>query len=131
MNDINYISSIVKILEKPEKIEIIEDFIVLKCRVQLFKHKKNISNENSKTILNLVISSQFSEDFINYYHINDYLLIEGYVYKYNPLKISNKKQWEYNERVKFLIPLLFLKRKSRKPQIFIFIKKLYPYVSYK
>jgi single-stranded DNA-binding protein len=84
MGDGNYLASIVKILEKP--IQIVNDDKVLttEFRAQL------IQVRNSQ-IVNLVFWGNLATDVVNYYQVNDYIMIEGY------LSLENKTN---NELVK-------------------------------
>jgi len=72
MVDTNYISGIVKILENPVK-EVSKNNVPLtKFRVQFPQIRKNI-------VVSLVFWGNLGDDVINYYQINDYILIEGYL----------------------------------------------------
>ena len=79
----NYIGAIVKILETPKpKFEKSNKFVV-KCRVQLSQIRK------IRTVT-LVIWGNLARSVLNYYKINDYILIEGYI-SFQANKSSNKK----------------------------------------
>ena len=54
-------------------------FLLHEFRVQLPQVRQN------NIIINLVFWGKFSQDIINYYEINDYIIIEGY------LSIRDKK----------------------------------------
>jgi len=72
MVDTNYISSIVKILESPNTILFNNTILVTKFRVQ-FPQTRN------SRIVNLIVWGNLASDITNYYQINDYILIEGYL----------------------------------------------------
>jgi hypothetical protein len=72
MVDTNYTSGIVKILENPIQIVFNNNISITKFRVQFPQVRKNI-------IVNLVFWGNLGEDVVNYYQINDYILIEGYL----------------------------------------------------
>lgn len=65
---------IVKIIENPIDLSYNQN-PVLKIQVQFAK----IGRKNSKSQINLLLWGGFREDFINYYKIQDYLLIEGII----------------------------------------------------
>ena len=91
MGDTNYISGIVKILETPVQKVFKNNTPVTKFRVQ-FPQVRN------KTIIELVFWGNLGRDIGNYYQINDYILIEGYLslrdQKSKNLTIKNKKKIE-------------------------------------
>ena len=77
MADTNYIGSIVKILENPNQTIINNTIPITKVRAQLPQVKNN-------TIVTLSFWGNLANDVANYYKINDYIIIEGY------LSIQNK-----------------------------------------
>lgn len=77
MVDTNYIGSIVKILETPNQTVFNNNIPVTQFRAKLPQFKNN-------TIVNLTFWGNLALDVANYYNINDYILIEGY------LSIRNK-----------------------------------------
>ena len=71
----NYCSFIVKILKKPE-LSFFENNITLsEIPVQFF----SVPNFNSEKILNLTFWGNLAKDIVQYYQINDYVIIEGYI----------------------------------------------------
>ena len=73
MVDTNYTSGIVKILENPVQTVFNNNNIPnTKFRVQFPQVRKNI-------VVNLVFWGNLGRDVVNYYQINDYILIEGYL----------------------------------------------------
>jgi hypothetical protein len=72
MVDTNYTSGIVKILEDPVQTIFNNSIPITKFRVQFPQVRKNI-------IVNLVFWGNLGRDVENYYQINDYILIEGYL----------------------------------------------------
>jgi len=100
MIDTNYVGSIVKILEIPEQKLINENNIpTLKIRAQL-------SQFRGTKIINLSFWGNLAYDVANYYKINDYILIEGYLTQLGE---------EFNE---------FTQKKLKK--IEITVSKIYP-----
>ena len=87
MGDTNYISSIVKILENPVQTVFNKDVSITKFRVQLPQIRNN-------TIVNLVFWGKLSQDIINYYEINDYIIIEGYLSLKDKKLLKNSKKVE-------------------------------------
>ena len=85
MGDGNYLASVVKILEKP--IQIVNDDKVLttEFRAQL------IQVRNSQ-IVNLVFWGNLANDVVNYYQVNDYIMIEGYLSLHNKTNNELGKQ---------------------------------------
>ena len=72
MSNTNYIGAIVKILETPKQKIINNNNLVSTFRVQ-------ISQVRQTRIIKLVFWGNLARDVINYYKINDYILIEGYL----------------------------------------------------
>ena len=72
MVDTNYIGNIVKILESPNQIFFNKNIPVLKFRAQLPQNRNN-------RIVNLIIWGNLALDVSEYYKINDYIMIEGYL----------------------------------------------------
>lgn len=72
MGDINHIGAIVKILETPKPKFTNSNTLFIKFRVQLSQVRK------IRTV-RLVIWGNLAHSVLNYYKINDYILIEGYV----------------------------------------------------
>jgi single-stranded DNA-binding protein len=72
MGDTNYLASIVKILEKPIQTVINDKIITTEFRVQL-------AQVRNTRIVKLVFWGNLARDVVNYYHVNDYIMIEGYL----------------------------------------------------
>jgi len=72
MNDTNYFGSVVKILEEPIQTILTDKILKTECRAQLAQVR------NTK-IVNLVFWGNLANDAVSFYHVNDYILIEGYV----------------------------------------------------
>jgi len=72
MVDTNYISGIVKILETPRQKFFNDNIPVVEFRAQLPQTR------NTK-IVKLTFWGNLARDVANYYKINDYILIEGYI----------------------------------------------------
>ena len=68
----NYIGALVKVLETPKQTIINSDTLIIKFRVQLPQLRKI-------RIVELVCWGKLAESVLNYYKINDYILIEGYL----------------------------------------------------
>jgi single-stranded DNA-binding protein len=89
MIDTNYISSIVKVLETPNSTFFNNTIPVTKFRVQLPQIKNT-------QIVNLIFWGNLAKNVANYYQINDYIMIEGYLslnknYLLNRIKRNSKK----------------------------------------
>lgn len=72
----NYCSFIVKIIKKPQQKFHKKDIPVTQVVAKFYQ-----SQENSPNICTLNIWGNLSYDVIQYYQINDYLIIEGYISK--------------------------------------------------
>ena len=94
MSDTNYISSIVKILEEPKQTLINKTINVTKFRAQLAQNGNN-------TIVNLVFWGSLGKDIMNYYKLNDYIIIEGYL-SFEDNEISNLSNSNF-KRVKITV----------------------------
>ena len=82
----NHIGAIVKILETPKQKFINSNIVVVKVRAQLPSVRKS-------RIVKLVIWGKLALTVLDYYKVNDYILIEGYVSlrdNNNILKVNNK-----------------------------------------
>lgn len=81
----NYIGAIVKILETPKQKFINSNTFFITCRVQLSQVRKI-------RIVKLVIWGNLARSVLNYYKINDYILVEGHVsLQAKPSSNENKK----------------------------------------
>ena len=87
MGDTNYISGIVKILENPIQTVFNNNIPITRFRVQLPQVRNN-------TIINLVFWGKLSQDITNYYEIDDYIIIEGYLSLRDKKMINNLKKVE-------------------------------------
>nr|WAK84887.1 hypothetical chloroplast RF41 [Amicula sp. isolate GU52X-4 cfCalB7] len=91
MTDMNYIGGIVRILEIPKQKILNNNISIVKIRVQ-FPQFKNIQ------IVNLIFWGNLARDILNYYKVNDYIIIEGYLGLANnqssDLTIQNLKKVE-------------------------------------
>jgi hypothetical protein len=84
MGDTNYIASVVKILEKPNQIVINDKIVTTEFRAQL-------TQVRNTRIVNLVFWGNLARDVMNYYHVNDYIMIEGYLSLQDKLKQQKLK----------------------------------------
>ena len=77
----NYTSCIVKIIQKPEQ----SFFGTEENRISVTEVLVNFYQfrNNSKNICKLSIWGNLSYDIIEYYQINDYLIVEGYLSRRN------------------------------------------------
>ena len=71
----NYVSFMVKIIEKPEQNFFNSDISVTKILAKLCQ----IRNEDPEMILQLSVWGNLAYDVIQYYQVNDYIIIEGYI----------------------------------------------------
>jgi single-stranded DNA-binding protein len=103
MSDTNYFASVVKILEKPVERIINDKIVTTEFRAQL-------AQVRNTRIVNLVFWGNLARDVVNYYHINDYIMIEGYLLLDN--KFSDKLNQQKLKRVSITVnKLYFLKPK--------------------
>jgi len=85
MGDTNYIASVVKILEKPHQRVINDKIVTTEFRAQL-------AQVRNTRIVNLVFWGNLARDVINYYNVNDYIMIEGYLSLQDKLKQEKLKK---------------------------------------
>ena len=71
----NYVGGIVQILEIPKLQSLSNNISRTEFRVKLPQIRKN----KAATIIRLVFWGDFAYDVANYYRVNDYILIEGYL----------------------------------------------------
>lgn len=72
MTDTNYIGSVVKILETPKK-------KIFKNNIQITQFRAQLPQIRKTKVINLVFWGKLGYDVLNYYQVNDYILIEGYL----------------------------------------------------
>ena len=72
MGDTNYFASIVKILEKPNQ-------KVVNNKIRNYEFRAQLPQVRNSRIVNLVFWGNLARDITNYYQVNDYILIEGYL----------------------------------------------------
>jgi single-stranded DNA-binding protein len=70
--DTNYIGLIVKNLEIPKQKIVNKNILVTECRAQF-------SQTRNTKIIKLVFWDKLAREVSNYYTVNDYLLVEGYL----------------------------------------------------
>ncbi len=99
MSNINYITSIVKVLETPSKTLFNDTIRVTRFRVQLPR------NRNTQ-IVNLIFWGNLAENAFNYYKINDYIIIEGYLSTKNIITSAGKKSKKVEITVFKIYPFL-------------------------
>jgi hypothetical protein len=90
MSDTNVISGIVKILENPRQTLINKIIPVIEFRVQF-------PQTNNNQIIDLIFWGKLGKDVIDYYKINDYIIIEGY------LSIQNNELFQKPQRIKITV----------------------------
>lgn len=71
----NYCTFLVKILKKPEKIYFENDICVLELPVKFSQFK----NSSCDVSLNISFWGNLANEVIEYYQLNDYVIIEGYI----------------------------------------------------
>ena len=72
MNNTNYISGVIKILETPKQ-------KMLKNNILLTQFRAQIPQFRNTRLVTLKFWGNLARDVAMYYKINDYLIIEGYV----------------------------------------------------
>jgi len=70
----NYTSFMIKIIEKPEQSFFDNDISVTEMIAKFYQFR-----DNSYNICKLSIWGNLSYDVMQYYQINDYLIVEGYI----------------------------------------------------
>jgi hypothetical protein len=112
MVDTNYISGIVKILENPIETVFHNNIPITKFRVQFPQVRKNI-------IIDLVFWGNLGKDVVNYYQINDFILIEGYLSLRDKqivdLRIKNSKKIEVTVLKVYPFLLSYDRKINKKP----------------
>ena len=88
MGDTNYFSGVVKILENPIQTQN-KKILITKLRAEIPQLRKT-------KIVCLIFLGNVANEIKTYYHINDYILIEGYIAIENQtsfnLTLQNQKQ---------------------------------------
>jgi len=109
----NYVGGIVRILETP-KLDFINNTI---NRTEFHVQLPQIRKKQAITIIKLVFWGDFAYDVANYYRVNDYILVEGYLaFKKEELNNINSRTLKNLEITVFKVYPLFLnsERKSNK-----------------
>lgn len=81
MSDTNYFSGIVKVLETPQQRSINNRSVMITFRVEVPQNRKN-------QIISLIFWGNLGDEVKNFYQINDYILIEGYISLRNKKKVN-------------------------------------------
>lgn len=108
MGTLNYISSVVKILEKPKLKKNQDcaknDIAVVKIRAQLPQTR----NTSKQSLLTLVFHEDLSQAILNYFQPNDYIIIEGYlsVKKNQDFKLKSRRLKSIEVTVLKIYPFL-------------------------
>jgi len=71
MGDTNYLSGVIRIIETPKHRFLNNNNLVASCRVELPAFR-------STQIVQLECWGNVAKDFVKYYKINDYIIVEGY-----------------------------------------------------
>lgn len=96
MQSPSYFSGIVKILENPRQKIFKNKIITTQCRALVPQSRKN----KSPKIISLSFWGTLARDITNYYQMDDYILIEGYI------SIKNNKNSSLLDSKKVLITIL-------------------------
>jgi len=84
MVDTNYIGGVVKILENPKEI------ITTKNNISMTRFRVQLPQIRQTRIIHLVLWGNLAKDVVNYYKVNDYILIEGYISTRQEQKIKTR-----------------------------------------
>jgi len=82
----NYISLIVKLIGKPEQSFFDDNISVTEVMAKFSQVQKN----RNDIVIKLCIWGNLAYDMVQYYQINDYILVEGYI-ALNPTDLENNK----------------------------------------
>ena len=106
----NYVGGIVRILETPILSFINDKISRTEFRVQF----PQLRNEQSIRIIKLVFWGEFAHDIVNYYRVNDYILVEGYLsFRKNNFDNLNNGTLKQIEITVFKVYPLFLNSESQ------------------
>ena len=94
----NYFSGLVKVLEKPKKINIQNKISIVKIYVKIASSRKKTKNQ----IVFLVFWGNLNMEITKSYQPNDYILIEGYLFT----KINKKKSLESKKMKRIFLTVL-------------------------
>ena len=72
MNDTNYIGAIVKILENPKQ-------KVFNNNISFTEFRAQLPQIRNTQVVSLSVWGNLARDVANYYKVNDYVIIEGYL----------------------------------------------------
>jgi single-stranded DNA-binding protein len=104
------VGCIVRILDAP-RLSFVQKKI---SRTEVRAQFPQVRNEQAITIIKLVFWGDFAHDIVNYYRINDYILIEGYLsFRKTDIKNSNNTILRQIEITVFKVYPLFLHGESQ------------------
>lgn len=86
MVDTNYISGVVKILENPRQV------MTKKNNIPMTQFRAQLPQIRQTRIITLVFWGNLARDVVNYYKVNDYILIEGYISLRQGQKIETRSE---------------------------------------
>lgn len=72
MSDTNYIGAIVKILESPKN-------KITKNKISVTKFRAQLPQIRQTRVVDIIVWGNLANDIVNYYNVNDYILVEGYL----------------------------------------------------
>jgi len=98
----NYINSIIRILEIPP-LRSYNNVLTIRFKARIPCLRNKIEQDS---IINCTVWGELAYDLVNYYQINDYVLIEGYISILNN-KDKSKAIIPYNLNITKLYPFLF------------------------
>lgn len=104
MGDTNYFASVVKILEKPIQTVVNDRIVITEFRAQLAQIRNT-------RIVNLVFWGNLASDVVNYYNVNDYIMIEGYLSLHN--KLNDKLNQQKLKKVFINVKKLYFLKPNR------------------
>ena len=90
MGDTNYISCVVKILETPVQTVFDKNIPITKFRGQFPQVRKT-------NIVNLIFWGKLSQDIVDYYNVDDYIIVEGY------LSLKDKKISKNSKKIEITV----------------------------
>ena len=89
----NYVSSIVKLLDAPQQINDDQGFLKIEARAQFPQARRSFNHNDGSSLVFLTFWGNLNSAVLKWYKPNDYLVIEGY------LTVKTKPSFDVNSQV--------------------------------
>ena len=99
----NYVSSIVKLLDAPQQINDDQGFLKIEARAQFPQARRSFNQNDGSSLVFLTFWGNLNSAVLKCYKPNDYLVIEGY------LTVKTKPDFDVNSQILKYVEIHVLK----------------------